>query len=117
MTKYPRLSRPRAPLALDVPLQLEAHLQLQGKTHRVGPDFGSTLTVSSRDYQSKCWVNWKSMGQPCEFQVCARRTALRHTHAHTRTSAHQHAYGHTQRDTHRTAAQTHKHTRKHTTHT
>ena len=57
MTKYPRLSRPRAPLALDVPLQLEAHLQLQGKTHRVGPDFGSTLTVSSRDYQSKCWVN------------------------------------------------------------
>jgi hypothetical protein len=41
----------------------------KGKIHRVGPDFGSTLTVSSRDYQSKCWVNWKIMGQPCEFQV------------------------------------------------
>jgi hypothetical protein len=29
----------------------------EGGTYRVGPDFGSTLTASSRDYQSKCWVN------------------------------------------------------------
>jgi hypothetical protein len=41
----------------------------QGEIHRVDPDFGSTLTASSRDYQSNCWVNWKIMGQPCEFQV------------------------------------------------
>jgi hypothetical protein len=41
----------------------------KGKIHRVDPDFGSTLTVSNRDYQSNCWVNWKVMGQPCEFQV------------------------------------------------
>jgi hypothetical protein len=43
---------------------------LQGKIHRVDPDFGSTLTASNRDSQSNCWVNWKIMGQPCEFQVC-----------------------------------------------
>jgi hypothetical protein len=41
----------------------------EGKIHRVDPDFGSTLTVSNRDYQSNCWVNWKIVGQPCEFQV------------------------------------------------
>jgi hypothetical protein len=41
----------------------------EGKIHRVDPDFRSTLTVSNRDYQSNCWVNWKIMGQPCEFQV------------------------------------------------
>jgi hypothetical protein len=41
----------------------------KGKIHRVDPDFGSTLTASSRDYQSNYWVNWKIMGQPCEFQV------------------------------------------------
>jgi hypothetical protein len=41
----------------------------EGKIHRVDPDFGSTLTASNRDYQSNCWVNWKIMGQPCEFQV------------------------------------------------
>jgi hypothetical protein len=47
------------------------HLEhLQGKIHRVDPDFGSTLTASNRDSQSNCWVNWKIMGQPCEFQVC-----------------------------------------------
>jgi hypothetical protein len=40
-----------------------------GKINRVDPDFGSTLTVSSRDSQSNCWVNRKIMGQPCEFQV------------------------------------------------
>jgi hypothetical protein len=40
-----------------------------GEIHRVDPDFGSTLTASSRDYQSNCWVNWKIMGQPCGFQV------------------------------------------------
>jgi hypothetical protein len=43
----------------------------KGKIHRVDPDFGSTLTVSNRDSQSNCWVNWKIMGQPCEFQVLA----------------------------------------------
>jgi hypothetical protein len=43
----------------------------KGKIHRVDPEFGSTLTVSNRDYQSNCWVNWKIMGQPCEFQVQA----------------------------------------------
>jgi hypothetical protein len=42
---------------------------LKGKIHRVDPDFGSTLTVSSRDSQSNCWVNLKIMGQPCDFQV------------------------------------------------
>ena len=42
---------------------------LEGKIHRVDPAFGSTLTVSSRYSQSKCWINWKIMGQPCEFQV------------------------------------------------
>jgi hypothetical protein len=42
-----------------------------GKTHRATPDFGPSLTVSSRDSQSNCWVNWKVMGQPCEFQVVA----------------------------------------------
>jgi hypothetical protein len=42
----------------------------EGKIHRVDPDFGSTLTVSNRDSQSNCWVNWKIMPrQPCEFQV------------------------------------------------
>jgi hypothetical protein len=46
-----------------------AGLRGEGKIHRVDPDFGSTLTASNRDYQSNCWVNWKIMGQPCEFQV------------------------------------------------
>jgi hypothetical protein len=41
----------------------------EGKIHRVDPDFGSTLTGSNRDSQSNRWVNWKIMGQPCEFQV------------------------------------------------
>jgi hypothetical protein len=41
----------------------------EGKVHRVGPDFGSTLTVFNRDSQSNCWVDWKITGQPCEFQV------------------------------------------------
>jgi hypothetical protein len=43
----------------------------EGKIHRVDPDSGSTLTVSNRDSQSDCWVNWKIMGQPCEFQAMA----------------------------------------------
>ena len=54
----------------------------KGETHRVDPDCGSTLTFSNRDSQSNCWVNWKIMGQPCEFQVgepcedfAARRTS------------------------------------------
>ena len=41
----------------------------EGEIHRVDPDFGSILTVSSRDSQSNCWINLKIMGQPCEFQV------------------------------------------------
>ena len=40
-----------------------------GRTHRVGPDFGPALTISSRDSQSNRWVDWKITGQPCEFQV------------------------------------------------
>ena len=47
----------------------------EGNIRRVGPDFGSTLTVSSRGLQSNCWVNWKVMGQPCEFQVTAAAAA------------------------------------------
>jgi hypothetical protein len=41
----------------------------EGKIHRADPDFGPTLTVSSRDSQSKYWVNWKITGQPCESQA------------------------------------------------
>jgi hypothetical protein len=41
----------------------------EGKIHRVDPDFGSTLTVSNRDYQSKCWVNWKIMGRHVSFRL------------------------------------------------
>jgi hypothetical protein len=47
----------------------------EGKTYRVGLDFGSTLTASNKDSQSNCWVNWKIMGQPCEFQVREPRTS------------------------------------------
>jgi hypothetical protein len=36
----------------------------KGKIHRVDPDSGPTLTVSNRDSQSTCWVNWRIMGQP-----------------------------------------------------
>jgi hypothetical protein len=50
-------------------LALYAIYDLEGKIHRVDPDFGSTLTVSNRDSQSNCWVNWKIMGRPCGFQV------------------------------------------------
>ena len=46
-----------------------SHNRHEGKIHRVDPDFASTLTASNRDSQSNCWVNWKIMGQPCEFQV------------------------------------------------
>ena len=45
------------------------HLPVKGKIHRVDPDFGSSLTVVDRDSQSNCWINWKIMGQPWEFQV------------------------------------------------
>jgi hypothetical protein len=41
----------------------------RGKMHRVDPEFWVDLTFSNRDSQSNCWVNWKIMGQPCEFQV------------------------------------------------
>ena len=44
----------------------------EGKIHRVDPDFGSTFSVSNRGSQSNCWVNWKTMGQPCGFQVWVR---------------------------------------------
>jgi hypothetical protein len=44
----------------------------KGKINRVGPGFGSTLTASSRDSQSDCWVSWKILGQPCGFQVINR---------------------------------------------
>ena len=47
----------------------------EGKIHRVDPDFEPTLTVSNRDSQSNRWVNWKMMGQPCEFQVRSRGPA------------------------------------------
>ena len=47
----------------------EAALRYAPEIHRVDPDSGSTLTGSIRDSQSNCWVNWKIMGQPCEFQV------------------------------------------------
>jgi hypothetical protein len=43
----------------------------KGKIHRVDPDFGSTLTASTRDSQSDRWANRKIMGQPCEFQAAA----------------------------------------------
>ena len=71
------VARPAVNLVAD---QIERVLQearqevpAKGKIHRVDPDFGSTLTVSNRDSQSNCWVNWKIMGQPCEFQVCVRK--------------------------------------------
>ena len=41
----------------------------EGNIQMVDPDVGSTLTVSSRDPQTNCWVNWKIMGQPYAFQV------------------------------------------------
>jgi hypothetical protein len=53
---------------------------LKGKIHRVDPDFGSTLTISNRGSQSKCWVNLKIMGEPCEFQVLAVRVLHIHTY-------------------------------------
>ena len=59
--------------------QLESVPEFEGKIHRVDPAFGSTLTASNRDSQSNCWVNWKIMGQPCEFQVPrSRRPRSRH---------------------------------------
>ena len=68
-----RVRRPKAAREVEQdPAVREARrVDLEDKIHRVGPDFGSTLTVSNRDFQSNCWVNWKLMGQPCEFQVQA----------------------------------------------
>jgi hypothetical protein len=44
-------------------------LQLvKGEIHRVDPEFGSTVTVSSRDSQSNCWVNWKKWVNPVNFR-------------------------------------------------
>jgi hypothetical protein len=53
---------------------------LEPEIHRVDPEFGSTITVSSRDSQSTCWVTWKLMGQPCEFylQVLASKCLRDH---------------------------------------
>jgi hypothetical protein len=51
------------------PIAVSPFAEPDGKVHRVDPDFGSTLTVTNRDSQSNCWVNWKTMGQTCEFQV------------------------------------------------
>jgi hypothetical protein len=68
-TKRPiRAAEPRRHLdPLPLPARaLDLSLR-EGKIHRVDPDFGSTLTVSNRDYQSNCWVDWKIMGQPCEL--------------------------------------------------
>jgi hypothetical protein len=48
-------------------------LAVEGKIHRADPDFGSTVTVSTRNYQSNCWVNWKINGPPCEYQVWGRQ--------------------------------------------
>ena len=45
----------------------------EGKIHRVDPDFESSFTVSNRDSQSNCWADWKTLGQPCKFQVPGRR--------------------------------------------
>jgi hypothetical protein len=78
------LQRPRA-LAEDV--HLSARGQVKGKNYRVDPDLGSTLTVSNRNYQSNCWVNWKIMGQPCDFQVSAAASAARRGAAHVANSA------------------------------
>jgi hypothetical protein len=36
--------------------------RVEGKIHRVDPDFGSTLTAANRDSRSNCWINWKIMG-------------------------------------------------------
>ena len=44
----------------------------KGKIYRMDPDCGSTFTISDGEFQSKCWVNLKIMGQPCEFQVRPR---------------------------------------------
>ena len=49
----------------------------KGKIHRVDPEFGSTLTVSNRDFQSNCWVNLRILGQPCEFYLVGRRLRAR----------------------------------------
>ena len=45
----------------------------KGKVHRVDPDFASTLTVSSRDSQSNCWVNWKLWVNPVNFRFKGQR--------------------------------------------
>jgi hypothetical protein len=42
---------------LAVRRHLEVPLRPEGEIHRVGPDFGSSLTISDRDSQSNCWVN------------------------------------------------------------
>jgi hypothetical protein len=61
------------PVSSDSSPEAATPVDSEGKIHRVDPDFGSTLTASNRDFQSNCWVNWKLMGQPCEFQVRAPR--------------------------------------------
>ena len=43
--------------------------RLEPESHRVDPEFGSTLRLLYRDFQSNCWVNLKILGQPCEFYL------------------------------------------------
>ena len=49
-----RSAQPAASSAATMP----SDLRPQSKIHRVGPDFGSTLTASNRDSHSNCWVNF-----------------------------------------------------------
>jgi hypothetical protein len=66
----------------------------EGKIHRVDPDFGSTFSVSNRGSQSNCWVNWKIMGQPCEFQVLAAAATRRVPSSSPRDLRHRHRNRH-----------------------
>jgi hypothetical protein len=72
----PRMTAPPSPSIVQAAAPPPASGALpEGKIHRVDPDFESTLTASNRYSQSNCWVNWKIMGQPCEFQVPGRRAS------------------------------------------
>jgi hypothetical protein len=45
---------------------------LQPEIHRIDPEFGSTLRRIQRDFQTNCWVNLRTLGQPSEFYLCGR---------------------------------------------
>jgi hypothetical protein len=49
---------------------------LKPEIHRVDPEFGSTLGLLYRDFQSNCWVNLRILGQPCEFYLPAATTRV-----------------------------------------